>query len=167
LQHFKERHPFALSRGERQRLALATVLVTDPDLIILDEPTTGQDRIMLDSLIHLMRQWIERKRATVLMIAHDMGLVCQHAERTIVMSGGRLISDGPTGDVFYRHFNTLREMSLIPPSVVQVSYPLVGSRLPRVLLSIEEFDGLVDAHSEGRKAKALMGEKGGETQRME
>ncbi len=167
LQHFKERHPFALSRGERQRLALATVLVTDPDLIILDEPTTGQDRIMLDSLIHVMRQWIERKRATVLMIAHDMGLVCQHAERTIVMSGGRLISDGPTGDVFYRHFNTLREMSLIPPSVVQVSYPLVGSRLPRVLLSIEEFDGLVDAHSEGRKAKALMGEKGGETQRME
>ncbi len=161
LQHFKDRHPFALSRGERQRLALATVLVTDPDLIILDEPTTGQDRIMLDSLIDLMRQWIERKRTTVLMIAHDMGLVCQHAERTIVMSGGRLICDGPTGEVFYSHFNTLREMSLIPPSVVEVSYPLVGSRLSRMLLSIEEFNWLVDLHSNGRKDIALVGEKGG------
>lgn len=170
LQHFKDRHPFALSRGERQRLALATVLVTDPDLIILDEPTTGQDRIMLDNLIHLMRQWIERKRATVLMIAHDMGLVCQHAERTIVMSGGHLICDGPTPEVFHRYFDNLHEMGLIPPSVVEISYPLVGTRLSRVLLSIEEFNWLVDSypgrgHNKAPAAAAgvhasLPGEKG-------
>jgi energy-coupling factor transport system ATP-binding protein len=159
LQHYKDRHPFALSRGERQRLALATVLVTDPDLIILDEPTTGQDRIMLDGLIHLMRQWIERKCATVLMISHDMGLVCQHAERTIVMSGGHIITDGPTSEVFYRQFNALREMSLLPPSVVEVSFPLVGSRLSRVLLSIEEFNWMVQQHTDEINAMGLLGRK--------
>lgn len=145
LEDFRDRHPFALSRGERQRLALATVLVTDPDLIILDEPTTGQDRIMLDNLIGLMFKWINRKQATVLMIAHDMGLVCQHAERTIVMSNGRIICDGPTAEIFHRHYDVLRELSLIPPAVVEISHPLVGTQLNRVLLSIDEFNDILNS----------------------
>jgi energy-coupling factor transport system ATP-binding protein len=148
LEQYRERHPFALSRGERQRLALATVLVTDPDMIILDEPTTGQDRRMLENLIGLMQSWIERKRATVLMITHDMDLVCQHATRTVVMAQGSIVADGPTAKVFHDHFDTLQELSLIPPPVVEMSQPFVDSRLSRVLLSIEEFERLLSTETE-------------------
>jgi energy-coupling factor transport system ATP-binding protein len=158
LEKHRERHPFALSRGERQRLALATVLVTDPDFIILDEPTTGQDRRMLDNLLGLMRSWIERKRATVLMIAHDMDLVCQHARRTIVMAQGGIVADGPTAEVFHQNYDALQEMSLVPPPVVEISQSLVGSRLSRILLSIEDFDRLLSAaneHSQQSSGKSL------------
>ena len=158
LEKHRERHPFALSRGERQRLALATVLVTDPDFIILDEPTTGQDRRMLDNLIGLMRSWIERKQATVLMIAHDMDLVCQHARRTIVMAQGGIIADGPTAEVFHRNYEALQEMSLVPPPVVEISQSLVGSRLSQILLSLDDFYGLLSAaneHSQQSSGKSL------------
>jgi energy-coupling factor transporter ATP-binding protein EcfA2 len=143
LQHLADRHPFSLSRGERQRLAVATVLVTDPDIIILDEPTTGQDRRMLDGILSLMHEWIGRKKATVLMIAHDMDLVCTHATRVIVLRDGRIVCDGQPSEVFYRHFDTLRQMNLLPPAIVEASYPFVGTKLPRVLLSIEEFGELL------------------------
>lgn len=143
LEKYRERHPFALSRGERQRLALATVLVTDPDFIILDEPTTGQDRIMLDHLIGLMREWIDRKQATVLMIAHDMHLVCRHAERTIIMSEGQTVVDGPTIEVFQNNFDVLESLSLLPPTVVEMSYPMVGSHFSRALLDQDDFEWLI------------------------
>jgi len=145
LEGYRERHPFSLSRGERQRLALATVLVADPDLIILDEPTTGQDRKTLDGLIGLMEDWIRRKQATVVMIAHDMDLVCRHASRTIVMAGGRIVAEGPTAEVFQRHYAALADLSLIPPPVVEMSVSLVGVRLPKVLLSIADLDRTLSA----------------------
>jgi len=143
LERFRDRHPFALSRGERQRLAMATVLVTDPDIIILDEPTTGQDRRTLDGLLSLMHGWIKHKQATVIMIAHDMDLVCRHATRVVVLREGRVVCDGPPSEVFYENYETLREMSLLPPAIVEASYPFVGSKLSRVLLCMDEFDKLV------------------------
>ena len=145
LETYAERHPFSLSRGERQRLAFATVLVADPDVIILDEPTTGQDRKNLNNLIQVLEGWIDRKGAIVLMIAHDMGLVCERADRTIVMADGRIVLDGPTEKVFGDHFASLRDVRLLPPAVVEVSYPFVGSKLSRVLLSLDEFYSLVGA----------------------
>jgi energy-coupling factor transport system ATP-binding protein len=153
LEKYRKHHPFALSRGERQRLALATVLVTDPDLIILDEPTTGQDRRMLESLLTLMQQWIARKQATILMIAHDMNLVCEYAERTVVMENGSILCDGATSDVFYDSFHQLRAMSLLPPPLVEMTYPLIGTALSRPLLSLEEFDWLLSS-LDGKDAQA-------------
>lgn len=144
LEHLRERHPFSLSRGERQRLALATVLVVDPDVILLDEPTTGQDRKNLDNLLQLMRDWIERKRATVVMITHDMDLVFEYADRVIVMAEGRVICDGPVEQVFYDNYKTLRAMHLLPPTICQFSYPLVPDMLPRMLTTMREFHWLFD-----------------------
>lgn len=140
LEGFGDRHPFALSRGERQRLAMATVLVTDPEIIILDEPTTGQDRRTLEGLIGLMHEWIQRRKATVLMISHDMDLVCKHATRVVVLRDGRVVCDGEPSELFYQNFETLKEMSLLPPTIVGSSYPYVGSKFSRILLSIDEFE---------------------------
>lgn len=164
LQQYREQHPFSLSRGERQRLALATVLVTDPDLIILDEPTTGQDRRMLENLIDLMRQWIARKQATVLMIAHDMNLVCQHADRTIVMERGCIVCDDLTEKVFIEHFDRLREMKLLPPALVEMSYPIVGTTLSRALLSLQEFEWLLSSQKQAADgAEVAFGEGKGDS----
>jgi energy-coupling factor transport system ATP-binding protein len=139
LQAYRQRHPFSISRGERQRLALATVLVTDPDVIILDEPTTGQDRRMLNNLIALMSQWIARKQATVLMISHDMDLVCEHAKRTVVISEGRIVADGPTVNIFHDNYHLLEALHLRPPPVVEISRHLAGAP---PMVSIDEFERL-------------------------
>jgi energy-coupling factor transport system ATP-binding protein len=124
---------------------MATVLVTDPDIIILDEPTTGQDRRTLDGLLGLMHDWIQRKQATVFMIAHDMDLVCRHATRVVVLRDGQIACDGSPSEVFYEYHDTLREMSMLPPAIVEASYPFVGRNLSRVLLSMDEFERLVSS----------------------
>jgi energy-coupling factor transport system ATP-binding protein len=78
---FEGRHPRDLSSGERERLALAAVLVTDPDLLVLDEPTRGVDPERKDELAALLRAQASR-RAT-LVVTHDLVFAAEVADRTI------------------------------------------------------------------------------------
>jgi energy-coupling factor transporter ATP-binding protein EcfA2 len=102
LQDYRKRHPQSLSRGERQRAALATVLLRSVDLLILDEPTTGQDWKHI-SLIMEIAEERSKKGALVLLITHDMRLVAEHAEKVLLLQGGKLretgdwVSDCKTG----------------------------------------------------------------------
>jgi energy-coupling factor transport system ATP-binding protein len=145
LEKYAQRHPFSLSRGERQRLALATVLVAGPEVIILDEPTTGQDRKTLDNLIRLMEEWIQRKRATVVMISHDMNLVSEHADRVVVLSEGRVVCDAPTGTLFHEHYDTLRQMRLLPPPIVRLAHRSFPAKLSRIPMSMGDWNWLFDS----------------------
>jgi len=155
LDKFAERHPFSLSRGERQRLAVAAILGTDPDVSGLDEPTTGQDRKTLDNLMRLMEEWIQRKRATVVMISHDMCLVSEHADRVVVMSNGQIACDGPIETVFYKHYDDLQDMRLLPPPIVQLAQRYVPANLSRILLSMWDWYWLFDTY--GHDAVSLAG----------
>jgi energy-coupling factor transport system ATP-binding protein len=89
----RRRSPYALSCGQQQRTALAAILALKPELLILDEPTLGQDwghlsRIM-DFLIELNGQGL-----TLLVITHDYKLICHYARRILVLSEGRIVADG-------------------------------------------------------------------------
>jgi cobalt/nickel transport system ATP-binding protein len=88
----QDRIPYHLSDGEKKRVAMATVLSMDPEILILDEPTAGLDprgrREMRDLLCSLPQ--------TMLVSTHDMRLVAEVFPRMIVLDGGRIISDGPT-----------------------------------------------------------------------
>ena len=84
--------PRAMSRGERQRLAIACVVAMKPDVIILDEPTTGLDPEEADRIMHILRSLSEAGH-TVLMVSHDMSMVARHAQRIIQMDNGTITSD--------------------------------------------------------------------------
>jgi energy-coupling factor transport system ATP-binding protein len=138
LWHLRDRHPSSLSRGQRQKLAVATALIHKPSVILLDEPTTGQDRISLDNMLTLMTD-LNRAGNTTIMVTHDMDIVASYATRVIVMSVGRFVFDGRLTDIFYDHYETLDNMYLKPPTVVDFCRRLENKGVPRCLTVSELF----------------------------
>jgi ABC-type cobalt transport system, ATPase component len=87
-------HPFFLSKGEKRRLALASVYVLNPRALIVDEPTTGQDARFSESLFAMLRGLAREGRAVVV-VTHSIPLAARYADRFVVMKGGRFIASGP------------------------------------------------------------------------
>lgn len=121
--------PFLLNRGTRQLLALASIVVLAPPVVILDEPTTGLDFRECMKVMGIIRR-LNEAGATIVMVCHDMEVVADFARRVIVMSAGAVVDDGPTFDVL-RNPHALGRASLIPPQVVDISLalPLMDERL--------------------------------------
>lgn len=138
----RERHPHSLSRGQRQRLAVASILAMEPNIIILDEPTTGQDRGHINKFLYMMEE-LKATGKTILLITHDMKIVTEFANRTIVMDDGKIILDGKTRDVFSK-LNILEKSSIEPPLVTKLSHDLskFGLKIP-ILLTISELYDLI------------------------
>ena len=88
----EEHMPHHLSLGERKRIAIATVLAMDPEILVLDEPSSGLDPRTRRNLIRLLRELPQ----TMLVASHDMRLVWDLCPRTVILDGGRLVADGPT-----------------------------------------------------------------------
>lgn len=88
--------PRHLSRGERQRLAVACVIAMRPELIVLDEPTTGLDAEESDRMMHLIKK-LQQEGHTIVMVTHNMQIVKNHAERVIRMDSGRIVEDSTNG----------------------------------------------------------------------
>ena len=116
--------PMLLSRGEKQRVALATAMVHQPELLILDEPTTGLDYRECTRIMEYIETF-HRKGATVVIVCHDMEVVLDYTDEVIVMSGGHLIRKGETAEIF-RDAETLRAASLLPPQMIDLAGRLGG-----------------------------------------
>jgi energy-coupling factor transport system ATP-binding protein len=116
--------PESLSIGQKKRVAIASTLVMDPELLILDEPTTGQDQLTLEPILRLVTELHQRGK-TVLMITHDMEVVMQYATRVVVMAGGRVIADGPPQQVFLRD-EILERADLHRPELLDMTAALNG-----------------------------------------
>jgi peptide/nickel transport system ATP-binding protein len=93
------RRAHALSGGERQRVALARALAVDPDLVVLDEAFTALDTVTRRDLLANLLAWRERRRATVILISHDLRLVASIADRALVLDRGRVAACGPVREV--------------------------------------------------------------------
>jgi energy-coupling factor transport system ATP-binding protein len=118
------RDPFGLSRGERQQVALAGVLARKPELLILDEPTTGLDYRECTAIMEIISD-LNRRGATVLMITHDMEAAADYARRALVLNRGRLTGDGPIREIMGDRV-LLEESSLLPaqiPALAQLLGP--------------------------------------------
>ncbi|MFK4728963.1 ATP-binding cassette domain-containing protein [Agromyces mediolanus] len=92
------RHPFLLSGGQKRRLSVGTALIAGAPLLVLDEPTFGQDRERASELVALLRE-LNDAGTTVIAATHDLQLVADHATRVAVMSEGRILGIGPTAEV--------------------------------------------------------------------
>ncbi|HEY3390760.1 MAG TPA: ABC transporter ATP-binding protein, partial [Prolixibacteraceae bacterium] len=93
LEKFKKRHPFTLGKGERQKLAVATILAMEPGILVIDEPTTGQDWDNTKKMMWMMEK-LHRKGHTILAITHNIRLAAEYADRVIVFSEGKIELDG-------------------------------------------------------------------------
>lgn len=98
LEELRDEHPFFLSKGEKRRLALASVYALRPELLIVDEPTTGQDRRFGEQLMEILRRLADSGKS-VLVITHSVDLALKYADRLIAMNGGRVIADAHPLDV--------------------------------------------------------------------
>ncbi|MDQ1274560.1 MAG: energy-coupling factor transport system ATP-binding protein [Euryarchaeota archaeon] len=143
LSAYMNRHPHALSRGQRQRLAVASILALEPNLLVLDEPTTGQDRGHIRRFLDKIRE-LNRLGKTVILITHDMELAAEYAERVVVMKKGKIVLDGPTAEVFSSP--EMRAAGLIPPLPARLAADLrkQGIEIPP-LLTVSELKSFIRA----------------------
>jgi len=133
LSELLDKNPFELSMGQRQILAVASVLTMEPEILIVDEPTTGQDPKGARKMMDLMKLLNEQGK-TVVVITHDMNLAAEYSNRIIVMNQGRKLLEGEPREVFTK-LEILREAHLEPPQVAELALELGISCVP---LSIQE-----------------------------
>jgi energy-coupling factor transport system ATP-binding protein len=88
-----ERSPFTLSEGQKKRVSFAAALAVKPELIVLDEPTAGQDELFRRELAKFIAE-LQREERTVLLVTHDLEFAAEHANRWLALADGRLVSDG-------------------------------------------------------------------------
>ena len=144
LGRYRRRSPFSLSLGERRRLSVATMMVLEPKLLVLDEPTIGQDHERAQHLMALMARLRQRYSTTILMITHDVRLVAQWAERALVLRSGELVFDGPPLELFAR-VEVLRAAGLLAPPIHEVSRRLAARVPGRELVPVLSPQALVEA----------------------
>jgi energy-coupling factor transport system ATP-binding protein len=111
--------PFSLTKGQRQRLAVAAILALMPHIIILDEPTTGLDHREQEDMLALIED-LHAAGHTVIMVTHSMWAASRYARRLIVMRAGQVVTDGPTREVFAGE-ERLAACNLKSPEIVQLS----------------------------------------------
>jgi len=131
LSHLARRTPASLTKGERQRVAVASVLAGRPEVLIFDEPTTGLDARESRSMMALIDR-LNQVGHTVVLVTHAMWLVAEYAHRVMVMHEGKVILDAPTRSAFSQT-DPLRQAAIIPPQIVRLS-----QRLGATALTLEE-----------------------------
>ncbi len=93
LEQYRKSSPLVLSGGEKKRLTLACILAWDPDVVVLDEPTVGQDSLQKEKLAQILRM-LRSTGKTIIVVSHDVEFLWPVQPRRVVMSGGRVVADG-------------------------------------------------------------------------
>jgi energy-coupling factor transporter ATP-binding protein EcfA2 len=112
-----DEHPLALSKGDRERVAVAAVLALDPEVLIFDEPTTGQDYAGARLIMNMIRR-LHRQGRTILVITHHLYLLPGFVDRVVLMGDGEILLDAPIRQVF-NQIDLLRQTYLVPPQIVE------------------------------------------------
>ena len=114
---YEEKDPFCLTKGERQRVAVASVLVLEPRVLILDEPTTGLDYTEQKSMMELLKQLNEQGH-TIVIITHSMWVVAEYAHRMIGMKDGNILLDDAVRNAFAQS-DILKDLKINRPQIVE------------------------------------------------
>ncbi len=118
-----EKSPFALSGGQKRRVAIAGVMAMEPEVLILDEPTAGLDPRGCDDILALLRAYHDQRGSTVVLVSHSMEEIACNAQRIIVLSGGGVYLQGAPSEVF-AHARQLEAVGLDVPQVTKIAHAL-------------------------------------------
>jgi energy-coupling factor transport system ATP-binding protein len=136
LLHYRKTSPFMLSGGERKRVALASILAWDPKVIILDEPTIGQDHQQKEKLQQFILQ-LNAQKKTVVVVTHDVEFVAECNPRVILMSQGKILVDGKTEKILTDP-KILAQASIVPPQITKIFLELADLGLPTDVIDVHE-----------------------------
>jgi len=136
LMQYRKTSPFMLSGGERKRVALASILAWDPEVIILDEPTIGQDYHQKERLRQFIVQ-LNTQGKTVIMVTHDIEFVADCSPRVILMSQGKIVAEGVAEEIL-TNVNLLTQASILPPQITQIFLNLKDLGLPSKVINVHE-----------------------------
>jgi len=146
LTEYRKTSPFMLSGGERKRVALASVLAWNPKVVILDEPTIGQDHRQKE----ILRQFIVQLNAqgkTVVIVTHDVEFVAECSPRVVLMAQGQIVADGSAKKILTDPDVALRA-SIVPPQVTQIFLELEDLGLPTDVIDVSEAKRVLIEHFE-------------------
>jgi energy-coupling factor transport system ATP-binding protein len=136
LSHVRERPPLSLSLGLRRRVSIASTMAMSPQVLVLDEPTTGLDARESGDLLSIVRV-LNEEGTTVVLITHEMKIVAEHANRVVVMAGGRVVLDSDARGAF-SDLALLRSSKLLPPPVTLLAHRLAPMGVSKEVLTPEE-----------------------------
>jgi energy-coupling factor transport system ATP-binding protein len=133
----REVHPLSLPKGDRARVVIAAILAMQPEIIVFDEPTTGQDYQGARYILDITRR-LHRMGKTVIVITHHLYLMPEYAERVIIMGRGRVLLDAPLREA-YHETELLASTHLRPPQAVLLAQHLLKCKpdLPNLLTPSE------------------------------
>ena len=112
-------NPYNLSLGQRQQIAVAAILCMEPDVLIVDEPTTGQDPVQSRAMMDMMKRLNEEMGKTIVVITHDMSIAAEYSDRIVAMHAGRIIADGTPREVFAQS-DILKSSNLEAPQITRL-----------------------------------------------
>lgn len=133
---YRQMSPFMLSGGERKRVALASVLAWDPQVVILDEPTIGQDHQQKEKLRQFIVQ-LNAQKKTVIIVTHDVEFVAECNPRVMLMSEGKIVADGHAEKVLTNP-KLVAQASIVPPQITQIFLELHDLGVPTNVIDIHE-----------------------------
>ncbi|MBL8569357.1 MAG: ABC transporter ATP-binding protein [Phreatobacter sp.] len=170
-------YPHQLSGGQRQRVMIAMALANEPDLLIADEPTTALDVTVQAQILALLKDLQRESGMAILFITHDLGIVRKLADRVCVMRHGKIVEQGPVGDIFERpqHPYTIELMAAEPKPMaralrddaktvmqaddLKVWFPVKRGLLRRTVGHVKAVDGISVSVREGHTL-GIVGESG-------
>ncbi|MGD0689273.1 MAG: energy-coupling factor transporter ATPase [Candidatus Bathyarchaeia archaeon] len=130
-------NPFNRSKGERQRIAVASVLTMKPDVLVVDEPTTGQDDRMARQMMEFYRKLHDEDGKTIIVITHDMNLAAEYANRVFVMWNGQILLSGSPREVFAKS-EEIEKTYLKAPQITRFAQALKSFGFPPDVLTVDE-----------------------------
>ena len=136
LTQYRKTSPFMLSGGERKRVALASVLAWDPQILILDEPTIGQDHEQKEKLRQFIIQ-MQTQGKTVVIVTHDVEFVAECNPRVVLMKEGKIVADGQGKDIL-TNLDALAQSSIVLPQIAQIFTQLTSLGLSRNVIDLYE-----------------------------
>ena len=137
-----DKSPFELSGGEKRRVAIAGIIASEPDILILDEPTAGLDPKGKKEILELIAAY-HKTGKTVIVVTHDMDIVLEYSEKVIVLNNGKLIDILSPNELFKKE--NLEELSLEMPNLIKFKNQLKYWGFAGFLENINDFDSLIEA----------------------
>ncbi len=134
LTEYRKTSPFMLSGGERKRVALASVLAWNPQVVAMDEPTIGQDYQQKEKLRQFIVQ-LNSQGKTVVVVTHDVEFVAECNPRVILMSEGKVTADGAAEETL-TNINQLTQASIVPPQTTQIFMELADFGFPTNVINL-------------------------------
>jgi energy-coupling factor transporter ATP-binding protein EcfA2 len=141
LAQYRKTSPFLLSGGERKRVALASVLAWNPKMLILDEPTIGQDHQQKEKLRQFIVQ-MQTQGKTVVIVTHDVEFVAECNPRVVLMREGKLVADGEGREILTTP-EVLAQSSIVLPQIAQVFTKLELLGLPKNVIDLYDAKEMV------------------------